>query len=387
MFGPRTKLFTILGFDVKLDFSWVFIASLIVWSLATGYFPAQLPGLSVEIYWSMAVVGMFGLFFSIVFHELAHSLVARVYGLEIKGITLFIFGGMAEMKNEPANATTEFMMAIAGPLASFFLAGLFYLITLLAAVSGIGTATISVFGYLTFINTVLAVFNLIPAFPMDGGRVLRAVLWHRTGDMNRATHIAARGGRYFGLALIVLGIVSFVSGNYVAGMWSALIGMFVQRAATAEDFRSDVRNALGNQPVGDFMTINPIVVDVALGLHELVNDYFYHYHHDMFPAMNQGAIVGCVTIRDVKNVPRESWQSISVNNIMKPCNSSNSIDAGISAVEAITLMGRANNGRMMVLENGQLVGVVTLKDLVGVMTMRKELGDPICPSLISNQRE
>ena len=165
-----------MGFEVKLDFSWVFIATLVVWSLATAYFPKELAGLSPDIYWLMAVVAMLGLFFSIIFHELAHSLVARLFGLKIKGITLFIFGGMAEMANDPKTPTTELMMAIAGPIGSFVLAGAFYLIMLLGNAAGAGQPIVMVFSYLALINTVLAVFNLIPAFPMDGGRMLRAVL-------------------------------------------------------------------------------------------------------------------------------------------------------------------------------------------------------------------
>ena len=375
MFGLRTKLFTIMGFDVKLDFSWVFIATLVVWSLAKGYFPDQVKGLSGDVYWAMAVIGMFGLFSSIVFHELAHSIVARIYGLEIKGITLFIFGGMAEMKNEPAHATTEFMIAIAGPLASFFLAGVFYLITVVSAALSLAPSIIAVFAYLAFINTVLAVFNLVPAFPMDGGRVLRAILWHRLGDMNKATHIAAQGGYYFGLFLIFLGVFSIFTGNFVSGMWAALIGLFIQRAASAEDFRSDVRDALGHQPVQNFMTRDPVVVEAELMVQDLVDDYLYRYHHDMFPVMSQGALVGCVTIRDVKTMPRKNWQTKPVSNIMKPCSADNTIGADIPAVEAITLMGRTNNGRMIVVQDEQLVGVLTLKDLLGIMTIKKELGD------------
>ena len=373
MFGPTTKLLTIMGFDVKLDFSWVFIATLVVWSLAKGYFPDQVQGLSGDVYWAMAVVGMLGLFFSIVFHELAHSMVARIYGLEIKGITLFIFGGMAEMKNEPANATTEFMVAVAGPLSSFFLSGVFYLITIVGAALSLAPAIIAVFAYLAFINTVLAVFNLVPAFPMDGGRVLRAILWYRLGDMNKATHIAAQGGYYFGLFLIILGVFSILTGNFVSGMWAALIGMFVQRAASAEDFRSDVRDALGHQSVQNFMTRDPVVVEAELMVQDLVDDYFYRYHHDMFPVMSKSELVGCVTIRDVKTMSRDNWQTKPVSEIMKPCNGDNTIDVDTLAVEAIAQMGRTNNGRMIVVQGGQLVGILALKDLLGIMTIRKEL--------------
>lgn len=373
MFGPGTKLFTILGFDVKLDFSWLFIATLIVWSLATSYFPSQIDDLPQDSYWAMGIIGMFGLFFSIIFHELAHSLVARVYGLEIKGITLFIFGGMAEMKNDPENATTEFMMAIAGPIASFVLAGAFYLTAMVGAVIGLGATIIAVAGYLAYINTILAIFNLIPAFPMDGGRVLRAILWHRMKDKDKATHIAARGGFYFGLALIGLGIFSVISGNFVSGLWAVLIGLFVQRAAAGEEFRSDISSTLGDQPVRDFMVTNPLTVDADMSIQDLVDKYFYRHHHDMFPVTSEGTLVGCITIRDVQNADRKNWQTTPLGTIMKPCNSDNTLDVDTPAAEAIALMNRANNGRMMVVENRQLVGILTLKDLLGVLTMKKQL--------------
>ncbi len=373
MFGSGIKLFSILGFEVKLDFSWIFIAALIVWSLATGYFPRQIEGLSADTYWTMAVIGMFGLFFSVIFHELAHSLVARLYGLKIKGITLFIFGGMAEMANEPENPTTEFMMAIAGPLGSFVLAGVFYLVMLMGDAVGAGSAIVAVFGYLAFINTVLAVFNLIPAFPMDGGRVLRAILWHYMGDMARATHIAARGGHFFGIGLIVMGIASVVTGNFVSGMWMVLIGMFVQRAAASADFRSDVHSMFGNQPVRQFMVTNPVALKADVNVQVLVDEYFFHFYHDMFPVTDGNKLVGCVTVRDVKKVPRNKWQTTAVGTIITPRSRENTISGDVTMMDALTLMGRANNGRLMVVQGEQLVGIVTLKDLLGIITLKNQL--------------
>ena len=376
MFGPGIKLFSVFGFEVKLDFSWVFIATLVVWSLATGYFPQALAGLSADTYWTMAVVATFGLFFSIVFHELAHSLVARIFGLKIKGITLFIFGGIAEMANEPKNPITELMMAIAGPLGSLVLAGGFYLVALFSGLVGAGQPIEAVFAYLAFINMILAVFNMIPAFPMDGGRVLRAILWHYTGDMARATHIAARGGHFFGVGLIIMGIASALTGNFISGIWMVLIGLFIQRAAASEDFRSDVHSVFGDQRVKDFMVRDPVSLDASVKIRDLVDEYFYQFYHDMFPVTDHDRLVGYVTVRDVNKIPPNQWDITSVNKIMTLCSSDNIVDVNAAMMDVLALMGKTNNGRMMVVENDKLVGIITLKDLLGVLSIRNQLQQP-----------
>lgn len=373
MFHSGIKLFDLFGFEIKLDFSWIFIAALVVWSLATGYFPNQIEGLSGDTYWAMAVVGMIGLFFSIVFHELAHSLVARSYGMKIRGITLFIFGGMAELEGEPKSPRAEFMTAIAGPIGSLVLAGAFYLVALMSDAAGAGIALVAVMAYLSFINVVVAVFNMIPAFPMDGGRVFRAVLWHYSGDMTRATRTAARGGNYFGIALIVLGITTAVFSNLVSGLWMVLIGLFIQRAAAGADFRSDVHSVFGDQPVGKFMVTNLITVEVGEKVQALVDDYFYRYYHDVFPVTDNGRLVGCVSARDVKKVDRKKWKTSTVGDIMIPCGPDNTITEDMKMLEVLDLMSARNTSRLMVVRGDKLVGIVTLKDLLDIITLKTQL--------------
>ena len=370
MFGSQIKLFRILGFDIKIDFSWVFIALLIVWSLATRYFPSNIEGLAVRTYWSMAIVTAALFFASIIFHELAHSLVARHYDLKIKGITLFVFGGVAEMEGEPANARTEFLMALAGPAASLFLAGVFYVLGQAAGLAGSGVPAVSVFSYLAMINAVLGIFNLVPAFPLDGGRVFRAVMWHRSGDMAKATRTAAKVGGFFGGGLIFLGLVSFVSGNFVGGMWWVLIGLFVRQAAASEDFRADVMSVLGDKPVSRFMTPDPVTVPPDISVGELVENYFYRYHHDMFPVVENGILLGAVTLASIKAVPRDQWDSVRVYAIMTPVSSGNTVDATAGAEKVLTKMNAANNGRLMVVNGKRLAGVVALKDLLAVLSLK-----------------
>jgi Zn-dependent protease len=241
MFRYRVTLFSLFGFKVSVDASWLLLAVLITWSLAVGYFPQAAPGLPKETYWWLGVAGLIGFAFSIVFHELSHSLVARRFDMPIRGITLFVFGGVAEMEDEPPGAKAEFWMAIAGPLMSFFLALVFFLLGGLFVEAGAAKPTplAVLFGLLAYINTVLGVFNLVPAFPLDGGRVLRAALWYWKGDIAWATRVAASAGSVFGFVLIAIGLVNAVTGNIVGGLWWFLIGRFFARGGRRRSVAAD----------------------------------------------------------------------------------------------------------------------------------------------------
>lgn len=236
MFGRAITLFTILSFRVRADASWLALGALIVWGLAAGYFPAVRPGLAAEAYWLMGVAGFLGLGLSIVVHELAHAVVGRRFGMPFRGITLFLFGGIAELDCEPDSPRGEALMALAGPAASL---GLALLCLGLAAPGGGGEPVLS---YLALLNLLLAGFNLIPAFPLDGGRVLRAVLWHRTGDVVRATRIAGACGEGLAGALVAMGVWRLLNGNALGGAWWMLIGLFV-RAAARHSVRRQLRQA------------------------------------------------------------------------------------------------------------------------------------------------
>ena len=230
MFTRSFPLFSIFGFRISIDLSWFVLAALIVWSLATDLFPESLPERSTQTYYLMGTVAALGMFASIVFHELAHSLVARIYGIKIAGITLFIFGGVAELEDEPPTPKSEFLVAIAGPISSIVLGGVFYLTAILFEASS-PPEVLAVLTYLTVINIVLAVFNLIPAFPLDGGRLLRAALWWRHGDLGKATRLASLMGAALGIALMAFGAYNSFQGSLIGGMWQILIGYFVFNAA------------------------------------------------------------------------------------------------------------------------------------------------------------
>jgi len=231
MFGRSVSLFKLFGFEIKVDISWLILAALVTWSLASGLFPEYYKHLPVASYWWMGATGTVGLFLSIIFHELSHSLIARRYGISIKGITLFIFGGVAEMEDDPPNSKAEFLTAIVGPLSSFLIGVVLFLIKLWGEISGWPVTVTGVLSYLAWLNIVLAAFNLLPAFPLDGGRMLRSALWSWKKDLRWATNIAANVGSGLGLMLVIGGIVSIFMGNVIGGLWWFMIGLFVRSAA------------------------------------------------------------------------------------------------------------------------------------------------------------
>jgi len=374
MFGKRIDLFKLLGFQVRMDPSWIIIAVLVAWSLSTGLFPFQYEGLSTRTYWIMGIVGALGLFLSIIVHEFAHSLVARKYGMPMKGITLFIFGGMAEMSNEPPSPKAEFMMAAVGPVSSIFIAGVFYAMYAAGASAGMSRPVNGVVHYLAFINALLAAFNVIPAFPLDGGRVLRSILWAIKGNLRWATRISSWIGSSFGILLIILGIFTFFGGNFIGGMWWFLIGMFLHSAAKMSYQQLLTRRALEGESVRRFMKTDPVTVSPDMTVERLVEDYVYVFHHKMYPVVSDDdRLKGCVTTRQIKEVPRDQWKQKRVGEIKISCSEDNTISPDTDAIEALSLMNRTATSRLMVTEGDRLAGVVSLKDMLKFLSLRVEL--------------
>ncbi len=373
MFGKRMQLFKLLGFEVRVDASWLVIAVLVTWSLASGLFPYLYPGMTREAYWTMGVLGALGLFASIVAHEFCHSLVARKVGIPMKGITLFIFGGVAEMGDEPPTARAEFMMAIVGPLSSMAIGGVFYLIYRGGQSAGWSTPVNGVIYYIAYINGILAAFNLLPAFPLDGGRVLRSILWGAKGNLRWATRVSSSIGSAFGLGLIFLGILRFIGGEVIGGVWMFLIGMFLRNAAQMSYQQLLVRKALEGEPVRRFMNADPVTVQSSLTVEKLVEDYIYKYHHKMFPVMEGEKLVGCITTRQIKEIPREDWARETIREAASPVSAENTISAATDAVKALAMMNQTGVSRLLVVEGGRLVGLVTLKDLLDFFSLKVEL--------------
>lgn len=373
MFGKKIVLFKILGFTVSLDLSWFLIFVLVAWSLAMSLFPAYFGDLSTLTYWLMGIAGALGLFLSVVFHELTHSLVARRFGLPMRGITLFVFGGVAEMQDEPPSPKAEFVMAVAGPLSSGALALFFFGASSLME-NGVPASVYGVARYLAFINGALALFNLLPAFPLDGGRMLRSALWRWKKSLKTATYIASRIGLAFGAGIIALGVVSFLFfGNFVGGMWWFLIGMFLIHAARSSYQHLILRKALEGERVSRFMKSDPVTVPPNLSVQQLVEDYFYKYHFKLFPVVEKGRLVGCVSTKQLKNIPRNEWKERPIGDIIDQCSDENSVSPDTDAVKVLGTMNRKGVSRLMVTDDGELQGIISLKDMLKFISLRVEL--------------
>jgi Zn-dependent protease/CBS domain-containing protein len=374
MFGRRVTLFKLFGFEVRVDASWLVIAALVTWSLALGVFPALAPGLTKGTYWWMGVVGAVGLFLSIVVHELSHSLVARRFGLPMRGITLFIFGGVAEMGAEPQNPKVEFLMAIAGPLCSIVLGGLFYGLAHAAQGGDWGPQAVGILAYLAWINWLLAAFNLIPAFPLDGGRVLRAALWHFQKDVGRATRIASKFGSGFGILLMALGVYRLFFGDFISAVWYFLIGMFLRGASQASYEQVVLQQALAGEPVQRFMHTQPVTVPADISIQRLVDDYLFRYDFKMFPVVGESDhLAGCVTTKDVRQIPKEQWTAHRVEEVVHPCSEENTVTPDTDALKVLSKMRDKGVSRLLVTDRDHLVAVVSLKDLLNFVARKLDL--------------
>lgn len=372
MLGKQVRLFKLLGFQVSIDWSWLIIAILIVWSLSSGLFPYLYKGLSTGTYFIMGLVGALGLFLSIIAHEFCHSIAARRNGIPMKGITLFIFGGVAEMNEEPPNAKAEFIMAVVGPLSSFIIALGFYFLHMIT-MDVLPVPVLGVVRYLAMINVVLAVFNLLPAFPLDGGRILRSIIWSIKKDLRLATRISSAIGSGFAYGFIFLGILSIMGGNFVGGMWWALIGMFLQNASKMSYRQLITKQALTGEPVSRFMVKNPVTVPHNISIETLVENYIYKYHFKMFPVMDGNNLKGCVTTREVKSIGKEEWPRKTVGNIAQECSPENTIKPEDDAVTALSKMNKTGSSRLLVVEGEKLAGIITLTDLLKFLAIKADL--------------
>lgn len=385
MLTHRITLFHLLGFRIQLDASWFFLAILIVWSLSASLFPAVMPGLDTATYWRMGIVGLLGFAASIVAHELAHAIVARRYDMPIRSITLFIFGGVAEMEREPPSARAEFWVAIAGPVMSLAVAVFF---ALLAGAlggpmvppgleeGGAEPRRVSpdavVFAYLAFINVVLAVFNMIPAFPLDGGRVLRAALWGLRGDIIWATRIAGASGSAFAVVLIVWAGFNLMAGNVVGGIWYFILGLFLHMAAQGQVQHQTMHQALSHLPVRRFMRKDVVAVAPDISVDRLIADYFYRHYYKSFPVMEGHRLVGIVDAADIRGTERP--EGVRVRDVMHTVEDDLTIDPDSDSAAALRKMQMNGRTRLLVMERGELVGVLSLRDLMNYLSIREDIG-------------
>ena len=380
MFGNRWQLFRLYGIPVSVDASWLIILALVTLTTASTfpdlmheYFGEAAPTLPPYEYWIMGLVAALTFFACILLHELGHAIVGRSLGIPIGGITLFLFGGVSELQEEPGSAGSEFMMAIAGPIVSFILGIAFAVLTWLGYEGNWPPSVVLVLGYLSFINLLVLAFNLIPAFPLDGGRVFRSILWGATGNLRRATYWASRGGQAFAWFLIAWGVVQFFTGNWLGGIWSGLIGLFLNTAAQGSYQQVLIRKALQGEPVRRFMNPQPITVAPSLDLRGWVEDYVYHLHHKAFPVASDGHLEGLISTQALSKIPRGEWEQHTVGEVMEHDLKAVTIPPDADALEALGKMQRSGATRLLVSEGDRLVGIISLSDLLRFLSVKIEL--------------
>lgn len=375
LIGRDRTLFKLFGVPIKANVSWLFLVALVVVTLAKGYFPPRLgPGLPWHVYWGLALVGAMALFASLIVHELSHSLVARSTGMSVSGITLFIFGGVSQLEDEPPTAASEFFMAVVGPLSSVVLGIAFLVIWLVGAYLQWSAAALALLGYLSFINFLLAAFNSLPAFPLDGGRVLRSILWGVTADLRLATHVAVQIGSIFGLGLIMFGIFLLLHRVVISGMWLMVVGFFLRQAALGSLQMVIMREHLEGEKVRRFMTTDLVTVGRDMSVQEFVDGYVFHHRFNYYPVVDeQGLLVGLVSARAPRAVEQGRWPHTAVGSVMSPTEPSMILDPDTDAVDALSALRLRDERRVVIVQNGRPVGIVSLRDLLGFLALKIDL--------------
>lgn len=365
------RLGRIAGIEVGVHYTWLFAFVLIAWSLAAGFFPSRYPGWTVGTYWLAGIVSALLLFGSVLVHELAHSLVARAQGLPVQGITLFIFGGVSTLRGEAERAWDEFIIAIVGPLTSLVLAALAFVV--FRALPDRETPFAASLGYLALINGLLAVFNLLPGFPLDGGRVLRSILWGATGSLLRATNIAAGVGQFFGWLLIAWGVFQVLTGNFLGGLWTGFIGWFLDNAASSSRQQTATQEIFRDLKVVEIMDREPHTVTPETTVEELVREYFLRRGQRAAPVCADGNLLGIVSMTDVKEVPQERWATTTVSEIMtrEPLYQVRPSD---DLAQSLRLMNEHEIHQVLVTEDGRLVGMLNRAHIIRYLENVQELG-------------
>jgi Zn-dependent protease/CBS domain-containing protein len=370
--GSRTdhiQIARVFGIPVYLHFSWLIIFGLIVWTLSTGYFPSRYPDLPASSYWAKGLVASLLFFVSILLHELGHAVVALRNGLRTRSITLFIFGGVAQLEREPKDGRVEFWMAAAGPLVSLTLAGLFYTC---ATLPFVGPSAAAVAKYLALINLILALFNLVPAFPMDGGRLLRGALWGSIGKA-RATRIASGAGTFFAFFLIFAGVFSLLGGDSLGGVWYILIGWFIKDASVASYQQVRLDEALRGVTVRDAMVEAVETIPSSGSVAEAAREHFMRTGYGSYPVTRGEAVVGLLCLKDVLRLSAEEREATSVQGAMRPLTDDIVTEPDAPLLLAIAKMAQARTARLLVMHGGQLLGLLTMNAVIRRLKVQEEL--------------
>jgi len=370
MNGGGVRIGRVHGIPIVVDTSWLVIFFLIVFFFWADLVDAQGRGLMEPLgrpsLWGAALFGALLFFGSVLIHELSHSLVAIRRGTSVRRIRLFVFGGVSEIESEAANPQDEFAITIAGPASSFLLGGFFYG---LAALIGDRTVFDQLFSLLGWINLLLGGFNLLPGFPLDGGRVLRSIVWRTTGDYRRATQIAANGGRIVASVMIGIGVLSvFFRGDF-GGLWWIVLGWFLFQAAGAALVQLTVQEGLSGVVAAQVMTRTPLAVDGDLTLQEVFDRHFMVNNVSAFPVVQEGRVRGLVSLKHLGDVPRNRWDEVHVSEAMQVLRPEDAVAADTPAKEVLAKLGDTGQ-RVVVVDEGRLVGVVTAGDITRWMQRR-----------------
>ena len=383
MFFKRATLFTCFGFKVKADLSWVFLSVLIYWMLGTHTFPQQLPGLDKDVYPLMSIAALVLLMVSIIAHEVAHAIIAEHYQMPIESITLFVFGGVAEMKGDPSHPKGEFLMALAGPAMSALLAGLFYGAYHTYLMYADHDAISAVLHFVGLLNLLIALFNIVPAFPLDGGRALRAVIWKYKNNLVLATRIASSLGAVFAYALLGYAVWLILKHNDVmGGMWTGIMALFLHAAGGYNVRQTENRTLLGAEKVARFMHNQVITITPDLTINELVDQYVYKHYQKAFPVVDNGKLVGVITLQALLSLDRHKWHWLHVASVMEVPSADNTVTLDSSAYDALDKMQSLGKEMLMVTSDGRFMGAISFRDVAAFLsiTLKMDNNKPVTES-------
>jgi Zn-dependent protease/CBS domain-containing protein len=370
------RLFSVAGIEVGIHVSWLAIFALLTFSLATGFFPQAVPSLSPLEAWGLAAVAAILFFGSVLIHELAHSFTARARGLDARSITLFIFGGVSNLGGEAKQPSVEFVVAIVGPLSSFAIAGVSYVLARILP----GEALQALFGYLAVVNALVGGFNLIPGYPLDGGRVLRSIAWRATNSVRRGTDIAAGAGQLIGGLFILWGVIQIFGGETLGGLWIAAIGWFLQNAAQAGQQQVILEQRLQNVRVATVLRPDPTAVSPDATVAEVIERYLLPGNRRAVPVVDEGKLVGIVTLGDIGKVPVEERATARVGQVMGGRDGLVTVKPNDTLSHAFQALGERDLEQVPVVEDGRLIGMLTRADLMRQLQLREALDVEVAPA-------
>lgn len=366
------KLGKIAGIEIGIHYTWLIVFALITWSLAVGFFPQNFPGFGVTAYWILGAISAILLFVSVLIHELSHSLVAISRGMPVASITLFIFGGVSNIQEEAHSPADEFWMSFVGPLSSLILGAVCFAVLGFAPV--MPRQVEAVLAYLAIVNILLGIFNLIPGFPLDGGRVLRAILWWATGNLRKSTRIAASTGQVVAYIFIFGGLFLAFTGEFLSGIWIIFIGWFLNNAAESSYRQTAMEEGLRGVKVSQLMINEPCTVTPDTSLEEVVHEYMLKRNIRALPIVENGELRGIVTLSDIKAIPASRWPEVPAGEVMSQSQKLVTLSPQDDMGKAVQAMAVDDLNQLPVVQEGKLVGLLSRSNVIRFLQVREELG-------------